>query len=181
MIPANCSSESAPMAYRNCSTSTASAFFFSRSPTQMIGVSPASSAATVFFSTLSSVSPKYLRRSLCPTITYEQPEALIIRPETSPVKAPSFAQHRFCAPMCILVPRVALTAVSKSRNDGQITISQCPERSTNGRKLSKKHAVPAGSLYIFQFPTIKGVRMTSTPVNQDSLQYGPRLKLRVHF
>jgi hypothetical protein len=65
----------------------------------------------------------------------------------------------------LLVPRVALTAVSKSRNEGQITISQCLERSTNGRKLSKKDVVPAGSLYIFQFPTIKGVRMTSTPVN----------------
>src|SRR6266850_1058359 len=154
MISLNCPSESAPMAHRNCSASTASAFFFSSSPTQMIGASPASSAATVFFSTLSSVSPKYLRRSLCPTITCEQPQVRIIGPETSPVKAPSFAQQRFCAPICILVPRVALTAVSKSRNEGQITISQSLELSTNGRKLSKKDVVPAGSLYIFQFPTI---------------------------
>jgi hypothetical protein len=41
----------------------------------------------VFFSTVSSVSPKYRRRSLCPTITQEQPDALIIGPETSPVNA----------------------------------------------------------------------------------------------
>src|ERR1700747_2641367 len=76
-------------------------------------MSPASMAALVFSNALSVVSPKYLRRSLCPTITCEQPNALIIGPDTSPVKAPSVAQQRFCAPTCIVVPRVALTAVDK--------------------------------------------------------------------
>jgi hypothetical protein len=42
---------------------------------------------------------------------------------------------------------------------GQITISQFSERSTSVQKLSKKDAVPLGSLYIFQFPQITGVRI----------------------
>src|ERR1700688_4265146 len=169
------------MACRNCSVSTASASFFLRSPTQMIGVSPASIAATVFFNTLSLVSPKYLRRSLCPTITCEQPNALIIGPETSPVKAPSVAQQRFCAPTCILVPRVALTAVSKLTKEGQITISQFSERSTSVRKLSKKDAVPAASLCIFQFPQITGVRIGVAFRNHDAQQSDRRLKCRLRF
>src|SRR6266481_2861563 len=45
-IPLNCSSDSAAMAYRNCSISAFPAFFFSRSPTQTIGVSPASMAVS---------------------------------------------------------------------------------------------------------------------------------------
>lgn len=91
---------------------------------QMIGVSPESRDDRVFFNTPSLVSPKYWRRSLRPTITCEQPTALIIGPDTSPVNAPSFAQYRSCAPICILVPRVAMTAIPRSRNGGKITISQ---------------------------------------------------------
>src|SRR6266700_1507634 len=182
-ILANCSSDSAAMAHRNCSISAFPAFFFSRSPTQTIGVSPASMAATVFSNTLSLVSPKYLRRSLCPTITCEQPNALIIGPETSPVKAPSVAQQRFCAPTCILVPRVALTAVSKLTKEGQITISQFSERSTSVRKLSKKDVVPAPSLCIFQFPQITGIRISVAFANPHAQQSDRKIEMQIalHF
>src|SRR5260370_39475465 len=39
---------------------------------------------------------------------------------------------------------------------GQITISQCSERSTRGPNLSKKLVVSAAVLYIFQLPAITG-------------------------
>src|ERR1700719_3574759 len=99
-------------------------------------------------------------------ITCEQPDALILAPETSPVKAPSFAQCRVCAPISMRVPRVAVTAVARSRNDGQITISQCSDSSTNGRNVSKKDVVPARSLCIFQFPPIRGVRTIEMPATR---------------
>ena len=46
-------------------------------------MSPASMAAAVFPNTRSLVSPKYLRPSMRLTITCEQPNALIIEPETT--------------------------------------------------------------------------------------------------
>ena len=57
-----------------------------------MGVSPALSAAKIRRLTVSSVSPKYWRRSLCPMMTWLQPVAAIIGPETSPVNAPESSQ-----------------------------------------------------------------------------------------
>src|SRR5258708_27099279 len=61
------------------------------------------------------------------------------------------------------VPRVGAPAVARSRNDGQITISQPSDSSTSGLNVSKKDIVPARSLYIFQFPPIRGVRTIEMP------------------
>src|SRR5205823_4440288 len=44
---------------------------------------------------------------------------------------------------------------------GQIAISQCSERSTRGRNFSKKTAVSAAVLYIFQLPAITGFLIRS--------------------
>src|SRR5713101_4268408 len=126
------------------------------SPTHTIGVSPASRAAWVFLNTVSFVSPKYWRRSLWPIITCEHPRLRIIGPDTSPVYAPSFAQNRFCAPIPMRVPCAAATAAGRLGKGGQIAISQCSERSTRGRNFSKKTAVSAAVLYIFQLPAITG-------------------------
>src|SRR6266446_6936366 len=121
-----------------------------------MGARPASSAARVFFSTVSLVSPKYWRRSLWPMITCEQPTDLSIAAETSPVNAPSLAQNMFCAPTAMRVPCAEATAAGRLGKGGQITISQCSERSTKGRNLSKKLVVSAAVLYIFQLPAITG-------------------------
>src|ERR1039457_2780594 len=70
---ANCSGLNRAMPPLNCSASTASVSPDSRSanrsPTHTMGVRPASSAAMVRCSTVSLVSSKYWRRSLCPTRT----------------------------------------------------------------------------------------------------------------
>jgi len=58
-------------------------------PTQTMGWSFASRAARSLRFTVSSVSPKYCRRSLCPRITPSQPSRPAWR-LTSPVKAPCF-------------------------------------------------------------------------------------------
>jgi hypothetical protein len=57
-----------------------------------MGVSPASSAARVLRATVSSVSPKYCRRSECPTSTCVHPALFSMGPDTSPVNAPSLSQ-----------------------------------------------------------------------------------------
>src|SRR5262249_20828662 len=85
----------------------------------------------------------------------------IIGPDTSPVYAPSFAQNRFCAPIPMRVPCAAATAAGRFGKGGQIAISQCSERSTRGRNFSKKPAVSAAVLYIFQLAAITGFLIRS--------------------
>src|ERR1700722_7452167 len=79
-----------------------------------------------------------------------------MRAEISPVKAPSLAQYRFCAPIRMRVPCAPPTAAAMSVKGGQITISQCSDLSTRGRNFSKNDVVSAGVLYIFQLPAITG-------------------------
>src|SRR5205823_2020911 len=126
----------------------------SRSPTHTIGVTPASSADRVRVSTVSSVSQKYCRRSLCPMIAWVAPTAVNMGPEISPVNAPSLAHAMFCAPTRMFEPLAASTAAARLVNGGQITISQCPLAATIGRNFSKNAVVSAGVLYIFQLPAI---------------------------
>ena len=80
---------------------------------QRITVSPASRAARTRFWTVTSVSPKYWRRSEWPMTTYSTPSSLSIGAEISPVKAPDSAQWQFSAPTAMLVPAVAARAVSR--------------------------------------------------------------------
>ena len=72
-----------------CLSSTSSVLPPSRSssvsPMHTMGVSPAASAASVRLFTVSSVSPKYCLRSLCPMMTYFTPYSLSIAAEISPV------------------------------------------------------------------------------------------------
>src|ERR1700730_11883920 len=89
-------------------------------------------------------------------ITYEQPTDLSIAADTSPVNAPSLAQNIFCAPIATRVSSAAATALGRLGKGGQITISQCSERSTKGWNFSKKALVSAAVLYIFQLPAITG-------------------------
>src|SRR6266481_6801378 len=59
------------------------------------------------------------------------------------------------------VPCAAATAAGRLGKGGQITISQCPERSTRPRNLSKNVTVSAGVLNIFQLPAITGILIRS--------------------
>ena len=121
----------------------------------------ASIAATVFFQTDSSVSPKYWRRSLWPTMTHFTPTAASMGPDTSPVYAPSFFQNRFWAPMPMRVPSVAATAAGRFGKVGQRTTSRPSAAATSGRNLSKNAWVSWTVLYIFQLPAINGVLIRS--------------------
>ncbi len=93
------------------------------SPTQRMTVSPASRAARVRSWTVTSVSPKYWRRSLWPMMTIFTPMAASISALTSPVKAPDLAQWQFSAPIWMLVPSAASWAALRSTKGVQATTS----------------------------------------------------------
>src|ERR1019366_9873447 len=58
------------------------------------------------------------------------------------------------------VPCAAATAAGRFTKGGQITISACDAFATKGAKASKKAAVSAAVLYIFQLPARTGLRMS---------------------
>ncbi len=123
-----------------------------------MGVKSAPRAAIVRLRTVSSVSPKYCRRSLWPMITWLQPAALIMGAETSPVKAPSLSQNTFCAPILMFVPRTVSTAAVRDGKGVQITISQWSASATRGLNASKYWTVSSTVLNIFQLPAMTGFR-----------------------
>ena len=125
----------------------------SDSPTQRIGVMPASSAACSFLLTVWSVSAKYSRRSLWPMTTYCTPISRSISALTSPVKAPLGSKCMFCAPTRMLVPLVAAIATRRSTYGTQITTSQFASF-TSGLISSIREQACEGVLFIFQFPAI---------------------------
>src|SRR6478672_3635127 len=99
---------------------------------QAITHSPCPSAATVRRATVSSVSPKYCRRSEWPTIAPRTPSSSSIGAETSPVKAPSSAQCTFWAK--IVWPRS--TAAGSETYGGQSTAST-PSGASNASQNSR--------------------------------------------
>ena len=74
------------------------------SPMHIIGVNPASIAASTFLFTISLVSKKKVRLSECPKSTWLQPASLSISGDISPVNAPVFSQCMFWPAMRIFVP-----------------------------------------------------------------------------
>src|SRR5437870_1465514 len=108
------------------------------SPTQAITRRPASSAAQARLATVSSVSPKYWRRSEWPTREPTAPSSSSSGAEISPVYAPSCSQCTFCA----YVVRPASTHSRRRVNGGQTTAS------------SPARAAGSGPRNIFQLPAI---------------------------
>ena len=103
--------------------------------------------------TVSSVSPKYWRRSEWPTIAPETPSSSSIGAETSPVYAPSGAQCTFWAKtVCPLS-----TAAASETYDGQSTTS-APSGAVN---TSQNARVSRGPLNIFQFAARSGTAAAS--------------------
>ncbi len=88
---------------------------------------------------MSSVSPKYWRRSEWPMMTWVQPISSSMAGQISPVYAPSFSQYRSCAPMATFEPLAASIAnieidVGRADNDfvagvaghqGQEIVEEC--------------------------------------------------------
>src|SRR5207244_8482656 len=94
--------------------------------------------------TVSSVSPKYCRRSEWPTIAPRTPSSTSIGAEISPVNAPSRAQWTFCAYVAIPLE----TTVASDTYGGQ-RVESTP---AGGSNASQNAAASRGPLNIFQFP-----------------------------
>src|SRR5579885_2648810 len=61
--------------------------------------------------------------------------------------------------MATWLPFAASTAVETAVKGGAMTISQCRDSHTSGRKAAKKARVSPSVLYIFQFPAITRRRL----------------------
>ena len=125
----------------------------SSSPTQTMGLRPAARAALVLLLTVSSVSPKYCLRSLCPSTTYSTPISLSIPVLISPVNAPDSAQWQFSAPILILVPCAASIAAARSTYGTHATTSH-PASLTSGAISASSAFASEGVLFIFQLPAM---------------------------
>ena len=126
---------------------------------QTMGFRPYLRAALIRWLTVSSVSPKYWRRSLWPMMTYSTPISFSIAPEISPVYAPLSAQWMFWAPTLTLDPFRISTAVARLVKVGQTAISHLPANwAREAFRAEASSAVSAAVLFIFQLPAIKILR-----------------------
>ena len=124
------------------------------SPTQTMAVRPAAIAALARRLTVSSVSPKYWRRSLWPMMTYFAPASSSIPVEISPVYAPDSFQWQFSAPMPTWVPAAAATAAGTSIAGVQHTTSTFVKSFVASTTPFTSAAVSDGLMFIFQLPAM---------------------------
>src|SRR5256884_7816886 len=156
MVQRPTASPSSPAnAPRTCRETTSQVRFESRSwivsPTQMMGWSFASRTARSLRLTLSSVSPKYCRRSLWPRITPSQPISASMGALTSPVNAPCFSWWQFCPKSWMADPcRACFTAASAVNGGATPTCAPAPSSFCRSSRTSCT-ASPA-VLCIFQLP-----------------------------
>src|SRR5687768_4167302 len=144
---------------------------------QAIGVSPAANAADTLRLTVASVSPNSVRRSEWPMITNSAPASLIIGALTSPVNAPSRSQYKSCAAIATLLLRAASAAACSAGNGGATTISTSVMSLTRMRNSLTYFTASATVLYIFQFPAMKGVLISSLRQRRDPRQRLPSEEL----
>ncbi len=121
---------------------------------QTMAVSPAAIAARARLLTVSSVSPKYWRRSEWPTITYLAPASRIIPVEISPVNAPWSSQWQFSVPTPTCVPAAAATAAGTSIAGVQHTTSTDVKSLVASATAFTSAAVSDGLTFIFQLPAM---------------------------
>src|SRR5882757_7562859 len=91
--------------------------------------------------------------------TWVAPMAVSMTGEVSPVKAPSFFQCMFCAPMKTGFDLAASTSAGSDVMAGQRTISAVVFCLTRGKKLVRKAVDSVGVLYIFQLAAIRSLRI----------------------
>ena len=137
----------------------------------MITLSSLPRAAAAFLATISSVSPRWMRRSEWPTITHwHQPFS--IAGETSPVYAPESSQKQSWAPS--FTPDSARTSETASShgNGGKIatsTRSACP-LATDRTPRTRSRASSALLGFIFQLAATSGIGETRLDTCQASLR-----------
>src|SRR5581483_3175434 len=130
----------------------------SLSPTHRIGTRPASRTAGTLRASASSVSPKYWRRSECPTIAPHAPTSTSIGGETSPVNAPEASKWTFWAATTTGDPPHRSITTGSAVNGGQIATSTPVRPAACGRKASRNSRACPRVLFIFQFAATRGVR-----------------------
>src|SRR3954453_12917673 len=138
---------------RTCSVSPASRSN-SVSPTQAIAHRPDSSAALARCAVVSSVSPKYWRRSECPTSDPATPRSRSMGGAISPVKAPSDAQCVFCAQTEMLVPPRMASACTSDVNGGHTATSTSSTVPSAATSSWQNASVSDAVLNIFQLPAM---------------------------
>jgi hypothetical protein len=124
----------------------------------MMGVIPFKSAFLTRILTVSSVSPKYCLRSLCPMMAYSTPRLRSIGALISPVNAPLSAQWTFWHPSLILVFLISFPAISRKHAGGHITTSHSAP-STFGIRSRIRFSASSRVIFIFQFPAMIGLRI----------------------
>src|SRR3982075_4133480 len=124
----------------------------------MITPSSHDNAAAVFFATISSVSPRYTRRSEWPTMTHWQ-RVLIIAGETSPVYAPDISQKQSCAPSFTPDPSSTSDTPSSQGNGGKIptSIRAAWPRATERMPRARSSASSELFGFIFQLAATSGM------------------------
>src|SRR5438105_7068714 len=124
----------------------------------MITLSPHERAAAVFLATISSVSPRYRRRSEWPTMTHWH-RSLSIAGETSPVYAPDISQKQSCAPSFTPDSTSTSETARSHGNGGKIdtsTRSAWP-RATERTPRTRSSASSMLFGFIFQFAATSGI------------------------
>src|SRR5258708_5846210 len=127
----------------------------------MITLRSLARAAAVLRATMSSVSPRYARRSEGPVITHwHQP--LSIAGETSPVYAPDSSQKQSWAPSLTVVPSITSAIPSSHGYGGKIATS-----TSSGwlvaegiTPLTRSRASPALTGFIFQLAASRALGLT---------------------
>src|SRR2546425_3907769 len=124
----------------------------------MITPRPHDSPAAVFLATISSVSPRYNRRSEWPTMTHWQ-RSLSIAGETSPVYAPDISQKQSWAPSFTPDSTSTSETARSQGNGGKIetsTRSAWP-RATERMPRTRSSASSMLVGFIFQFAATSGI------------------------
>ena len=125
---------------------------------QTIGARPWASAACSLRPTASSDSPKCVRRSEWPTMTYRQPRSISIGGVTSPVNAPDGSQKTSWAPRAIREPFRSDATAASAVNGGQTTTSTAGV-SHSPFSCWTRAAAPSRVRFAFQLPAMMGLRI----------------------
>src|SRR5579859_4069404 len=124
----------------------------------MITPSSHDSAAAVFFATISSVSPRYTRRSEWPTMTHWH-RPWIIAGDTSPVYAPFISQKQSCAPSFTPDPSSTSDTPTSQGNGGMIATSMLEAWPRATERIPRARSSASSRLvgFIFQFAATSGI------------------------
>ncbi len=144
-----------PFTWRDTTSRVRPALRSSRvSPTQMIGSSPALSAAPTLAAATSSVSWCMARRSEWAMMTRRAPASASISAEMSPVKAPLTSAWQSCPPISTCEPSSAWDMAASSVAGGQTATRAAAGSRSSASATAVASLKAAKRPFIFQFPAI---------------------------